>query len=137
MCGPSSAIGLTEHERALWPELRERLRVPGHSMAMMRGVLGSDAEVAVVVSVTPAGIAQPLALVVTPAIAAEITDLGSAGDLRLGRIAGDEITVVMGRAGGEQPIALLMTDWIREHLFVYARELWHRPRRRPGEVPPG
>jgi hypothetical protein len=44
MCGPTSAIGLDDSERELWPQLRERLRQPDRMMALMRGLLGSDAE---------------------------------------------------------------------------------------------
>ena len=40
MCGAYSAFGLDEAERLLWPHLRERLRQPGRSMGVMRGVLG-------------------------------------------------------------------------------------------------
>jgi hypothetical protein len=64
MCGSVSAIGLQERERQRWPYLRERLRVPGQLMALMRGVLG-DAEVAVVVAVTPQGAVTSLAILTT------------------------------------------------------------------------
>jgi predicted dehydrogenase len=52
VCDSVSAIGLEENERRLWPQLRERLRVPGQSMALMRGVLG-DAEVVAVPRLRP------------------------------------------------------------------------------------
>jgi hypothetical protein len=84
MCGPSSALGLADTERALWPVLRERLRVPGQLMGLMRGLLGGDAEVGVVVATSPAGIAVPLAILVTPSIVAEIAfaDEQPGGDVR-------------------------------------------------------
>ena len=132
MCGPNSALGLDQRERELWPQLRDRLREPGRLMAMMRGVLGGDSEVAVLVTVTPEGVARPVAILVTPPIEAEI-ELSQEGsdDLRRGRIGDDDVEVVMGSGHGEppHPIALLTTDWMREHLYLYARELWHRPRR--------
>jgi hypothetical protein len=43
MCGASSAVGLADAERALWPLLRDRLRTPGQLMGLMRAVLGGDA----------------------------------------------------------------------------------------------
>lgn len=130
MCGPSSAVGLTELERVLWPVLRERLRAPGRLMGLMRGVLGGDAEVAVVVSTTAAGIATPVAMLVTPAIAAEITVVedGPGTDVRRARIGGDPVEVLYAAVDGADPgpVAILMTDWIRHHLYLYSRELWHR-----------
>jgi hypothetical protein len=131
MCGSNSAVGLAAHERALWPLLRERLRVSGQLMGLMRGVLGGDAEVAVVVTTTPAGIARPVALVVTPVIAEEITlsEGSTQKDVRRGRIGDDEVEVMMGHLPGEdpRPVAVFVTGWMREHLYLYARELWHRP----------
>jgi hypothetical protein len=125
-------VGLAEQERALWPQLRERLRVPGQLMGLMRGVLGGDAEVAAVVTTTPAGIAKPVAIIVTPVIAAEIRLLDSSTqpDVRRGRIGDDEVEVLIGRVQGEdpRPVAVFVTGWMREHLYLYARELWHRPR---------
>ena len=135
MCGPTSALGLAEHERVLWPFLRERLRRPGRLMGLMRAVLGDDVEVAVVVETTPSGVARPLALLATPAIAAEVELLehGGAGDLRPGRVGGDDVEVVLGSVHGEpvRPVAVLVNDWLRVNLHPYARELWHRPRREP------
>src|SRR5829696_2356011 len=132
MCGATSAVGLGEQERQLWPLLRERLRRPGQLMGLMRGVLGADAEVAALVTTTPAGTVRPVAILVTPAIAAEITFVDGSPDaqLRRGRIGEDEMDVLIGRVGREdpRPIAILVTDWMREHLYLYARELWHRPR---------
>jgi len=130
MCGASSAVGLGDAERALWPLLRDRLRVPGQLMGLMRGVLGGDAEVAAVVTTTPTGITRPVAILVTPAIAEEITLLeGAPGqDVRQARIGDDEVEVLLGRAPSEEarPVAIFVTDWIRQHLSLYARELWHR-----------
>jgi hypothetical protein len=39
-------------------------------------------------------------------------------------------TVVIGRLQDEdpRPVAVFVTGWMREHLYLYARELWHRPR---------
>ena len=141
-----SAIGLAEQERRWWPFLRERLRVPGHLMAMMRGVLG-DAEVAAVVAVTPEGVVRPIAVLATaPPIADEIrlTDGpradGPRGDgvaragLRPAKI-GDydvEVLVADGPDGRAAPVAVLATPWIDQHLLLYARTLWHRRRPRPG-----
>lgn len=125
MCGPSSAIGLDDHERELWPVLRERLRVPGHSMAMMRGILGGDAEVGVIAAVTPGGLSHPLAILVTPGIAAEVGVVDPEGDTRRALVGDNEVVVLMD-AAGHRPIAVLVNDWIRAHLTVYARELWHR-----------
>lgn len=131
MCGSNSAVGLAEDERAQWPLLRERLRVPGQLMGLMRGVLGGDAEVAVVVTTTPAGIAKPVAILATPMIAEEITLLrdGPKSDVRRGRIGDDEVEILISSAGGgDRALAVFVTGWIREHLYLYARELWHRPR---------
>lgn len=135
MCGPNSALGLAEQERALWPVLRERLRVPGRLMGLMRGVLGGDAEVGVVVATTPTGIAVPLAILVTPSIAAEITFDGDGPegrtDVRRGWIGDDPVEVLVGEVDGAEPapLAIMVTGWMREHLFLYSRELWHRRRR--------
>ena len=137
MCGPSSALGLDEVERAVWPDLRERLRRPGRLMALMRGVLGGDAEVAAVVSITPEGVVTPLALLATPGIVAEITLRepapadGAEGrdraDVRRGRIGDYDVDVLMRTdADAETPAAVLVSPWIFEHLTLYARKLWSR-----------
>jgi hypothetical protein len=131
MCGASSAVGLGDAERALWPLLRDRLRAPGQLMGLMRGVLGDDAEVAAIVTTTPAGISRPVAILVTPAIADEITLLEPVPgrDVRRGRIGDDEVEVLLGGPGPSEdaePVAIFVTDWIRQHLSLYARELWHR-----------
>ena len=132
MCGSSSAVGLGDAERALWPLLRDRLRKPGQLMGLMRGVLGDDAEVAAVVTTTPTGITRPVAILVTPAIAEEITLLEAAPgrDVRRARIGDDEVEVLLAEPNEDAlPIAVFVTDWIRQHLSLYARELWHRRRR--------
>ncbi len=132
MCGASSAVGLADAERALWPLLRDRLRTPGQLMGLMRGVLGGDAEVAAVVTTTPTGISRPVAILVTPAIAEEITLLEgpSGSDVRRALIGAEEVEVLLGgdlaTADGGRPVAIFVTDWIRQHLSLYARELWHR-----------
>jgi hypothetical protein len=99
-------------------------------MGLMRGVLGGDTEVAVVVTTTPAGISSPLAILVTDAIAAELDllDQDRSAGLCRARIGEDEVDVVVDRLPGEEPqlLALLITGWMREHLYLYARELWHR-----------
>ena len=133
MCGSTSAVGLADQERALWPMLRERLRVPGQLMGLMRGVLGGDAEVAALVTTTPSGIARPVAVLVTPEIAEEITlleDDRGGGDVRRGRIGEDDVEVLIGGSRDEdpRPVAIFVTDWMREHLYLYSRELWHRRR---------
>ena len=129
MCGPNSALGLDETERVLWPELKERLRQPGRLMALMRGVLGGDAEVAAVVAITPAGVVAPLAILVSPAIADEI-HIDGATDVAgrtAGRIGDYDVEVLLGETSGRRgPIAVLMTPWIFENLTLYARKLWSR-----------
>ena len=130
MCGPTSAIGLDDAERALWPQLRERLRLPGRSMALMRGILGGDAEVAAVVAVEPAGIVRPLALLATPAIAAEI-ELGSDAPAdplqpRHALIGDYDVEVLTDPSARDQPVAVLVSPWIFENLTLFTRKLWSR-----------
>jgi len=127
MCGPNSALGLEETERELWPELRDRLRQPGQLMALMRGVLGGDAEVAAVTAVTPAGVVRPLAILATPVIADEI-DLDDSGDTQAtGHIGDYDVDVLMTEQGGvRRPAAVLVSPWIFENLTLYARKLWTR-----------
>jgi hypothetical protein len=127
MCGPNSALGLEEAERELWPELRDRLRQPGQLMALMRGVLGGDAEVAAVTAVTPAGVVRPLAILATPVIADEIDLDDSGGTHVAGRIGDYEVDVLMTDKGGvRRPAAVLVSPWIFENLTLYARKLWSR-----------
>jgi hypothetical protein len=127
MCGAHSSIGLDETERALWPLLRERLRRPSRLMALMRGVLGSDAEVAAVAAVTPSGIVEPLALLATPAIVDEISFVGHAEDgVRPGRIGDYDVDVIVDLAAGDRPLAVLVSPWIFHNLTLYARKLWSR-----------
>jgi hypothetical protein len=131
MCGTSSAVGLGEQDRTLWPLLRERLRRSGQLMGLMRGVLGGDTAVAAVVTTTPRGIVRPIAIIVTSSIADEITLLDAAveTDVRRALIGDDEVEVLIGPGTDDvQPVAIFVTDWIREHLNLYARELWHRAR---------
>lgn len=131
MCGPHSALGLDETERELWPELRERLRQPGQMMAVMRGVLGGDAEVAAVTAVTPAGVVRPLAILATPMIAAEITldehDEAAGAGRRTGRIGDYPVDVLMTSSGSRpRPAAVLISPWIFENLTLFTRKLWTR-----------
>ena len=127
MCGPHSALGLEDAERELWPELRERLRQPGMLMAMMRGVLGGDTEIACVVTVTPAGIVHPVALLATPAIADEIElgDEPAVAGVRRATIGGDDVDIVVGEDGA-RPLAVLVNPWLFHNLTLYARKLWSR-----------
>lgn len=131
MCGPTSAIGLADEERAHWPWLRERLRVPDQCMGLMRAVLGSDAEVAAVVATDTRGVSRALAVVATPVIVTEIAlpDLGvREDDVVIGHIGDDDVAVLI-PPGSSTPAAMLITPWMREHLYLYARQLWW-PRRR-------
>jgi hypothetical protein len=129
VCGTSSAIGLNEVDRADWPQLRERLRQPDHLMALIRGVLAGDEEVAAVAAVTPAGIVRPLAILVTPAIEDEL-DLGipTGDDRTAGHIGDYEVEVLLDAAaeGEQRAIAVLMTPWIFENLVLFSRKLWSR-----------
>lgn len=121
MCGAHSALGLQDVERDSWSRVRERLREPGQLLALMRGVLGGDTEVAVAATVTPEGIARPVAVLVGPELAAEIelADASAAvSPARLGPY-DVEVVVVDGR-----PSAILLSPWLRENLTVYARKLW-------------
>jgi hypothetical protein len=127
VCGPHSALGLEETERELWPELRDRLRQPGQLMALMRGVLGGDAEVAAVTAVTPAGVVRPLAILATPVIADEIELTDSGEQRNKGRIGDYDVDVLMTDQGGvRRPAAVLVSPWIFENLTLYARKLWTR-----------
>lgn len=135
MCGPHSALGLDETERELWPELRERLRQPGQMMAVMRGVLGGDAEVAAVTAVTPDGVVRPLAILATPVIADEIDldepENGESSSRRTGTIHDYPIEVLMTGSGDMiRPAAVLVTPWIFENLTLFTRKLWTSRRRR-------
>ena len=131
MCGSVSAIGLQDIERETWPYLRERLRSPGRLMGLMRGVLG-DAEVAIVIGVTPEGVVTVLALVATTeVIANEISLIGPEDDqhdLWRAMIGDDEVRVLVGEGvnGHPRPLAILTTPWIEQHLLLYARTLWRR-----------
>jgi hypothetical protein len=133
MCGSVSAIGLEARERELWPHLRERLRVPGQLMALMRGVLG-DAEVAAVVAVSPQGAVTVLAIMMTNDAIVEETRLADdeqgvgPGDTRRATIGDYDVEVVMGDGpdGGARPLAVLATPWIEQNLLLYARVLWRR-----------
>jgi hypothetical protein len=128
MCGSVSAISLEASERRSWPYLRERLRRPGHLMALMRGLLG-DVEVAAVTAVTPEGAVTPLAVLTTADAIAQEVRLGPGQDeLRPGRI-GDydvEVLVEAGPDGRPRPLAVLVTPWIEQHLLLFARTLWRR-----------
>jgi hypothetical protein len=127
VCGPHSALGLEETERELWPELRERLRQPGQLLALMRGVLGGDAEVAAITAVTPAGVVRPLAILATPVIADEIELTDNGEEHAAGRIGDYDVDVLMTeRLGVRRPAAVLVTPWIFENLTLYARKLWTR-----------
>jgi hypothetical protein len=125
VCGAHSALGLDEVERVAWPHLRERLRRPDRLMALMRGVLGGDAEVAVVAAVTPEGVATPLALLVSPALADELVlDPPHAGtDVRTGHLGEYDVELLTVE---DTPVAVLMTPWIFDNLSVYSRKLWSR-----------
>jgi hypothetical protein len=131
MCGSVSAIGLQDIERETWPYLRERLRMPGRLMGLMRGVLG-DAEVAVVIGVTPEGVVTVLAILAsTEVIINELRlvepEEGNEGLWRA-MIGDDEVRVLVGEwpDGNPQPLAILTTPWIEQHLLLYARTLWRR-----------
>ena len=132
MCGSVSAIGLEDRERQLWPRLRERLRRPGQMMALMRGVLG-DAEVAVVVAVTPDGTVTPVALLATAEEIAQEIELAPhehdrEPETRAAKIGDYDVEVVVDVGPDRQvrPLAVLATPWIEQHLLLYARTLWRR-----------
>ena len=96
------------------------------SMGLMRAVLGGDTEVAVVVATTPAGISSPLAVLVTPVIAAELAlpvgpQPGSVGAAHVGPY---DVDVVYDQTA--RPAALLISPWLFENLSMYARKLWVR-----------
>ena len=132
VCGPTSAIGLDNAERELWPELRERLRRPGALMALMRGVLGGDTEVAAVTTVTPDGVVTPVALLVTPGLATELhLDRLVADGVWAARVGDYDVEVLTaGTRSGDEPIAVRVNPWIAQHLTLFARKLWTRRRAR-------
>ncbi|GAB1640850.1 hypothetical protein [Krasilnikovia sp. MM14-A1259] len=130
MCGSVSAIGLEAGDRELWPTVRERLRVTGRMMALMRGLLG-DTEVAAVVAVEPRGAVTPLAILcTTQVIVDEISfaeDPGGDG-VWPAKIGDYDAEVLVGEDpdGRRRPLAILVTPWIEQHLLVFARTLWRR-----------
>lgn len=95
-------------------------------MALMRGVLGGDTEIAAVAAVSPAGIVQPIAILATPAIADEITLAGRhPGGICPARIGDDEVEVVLADDDG-RPIAVMVNAWLFHNLTLYTRKLWSR-----------
>ncbi len=131
MCGPTSAISLEDHERTTWVEVKESLREPGQLSGLMRGFLGE--EVAVAIATSPDGVVRPLAVLVTDNIAAElVVPRPVPGPGWVKAQAGDyPVEVWVGASDPDaHPVALKMTDWMQEHLLLYARQLWHR-RRKP------
>lgn len=129
MCGPTSAIGLEQPERALWAQLREHVREPGRYSGLMRGFL-ADREVAAAVVTARDGAVRPVAVLVSPEIEAELVvpEDATAGwsEVQLGdyRVEAffDE------REGRLRPLAVRMTPWMHEYLVLYARRLWGRRR---------
>ncbi|WP_328465738.1 hypothetical protein OHA21_44355 [Actinoplanes sp. NBC_00393] len=126
---------MNEQERQWWPLLRERLRVPGHLMAFMRGVLG-DVEIVAVTAVTPHGAVTPVAVLATPdEIAQEIHLIDDVrqgehqpADVRHAEIGGYDAPVltIQEPDGQVRPIAVFITPWIEQHLLLFARTLWRR-----------
>lgn len=132
MCGPNSAIGLEQWERDVWAVIKDALREPGTLAGLMRGFLG-DGEVSFVVATVPEGLSRPLAMIVNPVVAAELEleDPGMNADRQVGSIGGDPVEVLVGDVDGvRRPLAIRVTPWITEHMFVYARRLWWPPRSR-------
>lgn len=92
----------------------------------MRGLLGSDAEVAAVVATTPDGIAAPIALLATPALIEELSFGEPLGEgWRAARIGDYDVTVAVDPKT-DRPIAIGMTPWIFENLTLFGRKLWSR-----------
>lgn len=130
MCGPTSAIGLESQERALWLAVKDQLRRPGVMPGLMRGFL-ADSEVAAVVEIEPTGAVRPVAVLVTLAIAEELalSDPTLSAHRQAARIGEYDVEVLVGEVDGQRrPAAVLVTQWIYEHLILYSRQLW-RPRR--------
>jgi hypothetical protein len=129
MCGPTSAIGLEEPERALWSGVRPHFREPGRFVGLMRGFL-ADREVAAIVSTAVDGAVRPVAVLVSPDIAAELVVPGDAqaGWSQVGL--GDYQVAVFFEERGDAltPVAVRMTPWMHEYLVLYARRLWGRRR---------
>ena len=95
-------------------------------MGLMRAVLGGDAEVAVVVATTAAGVSAPLAVLVTPVIAAELTlpAVLEPGSVVAAHVGPYDVEVVVDEQA--RPAALLISPWLFENLSLYARKLWVR-----------
>ena len=111
--------------------------MPGHYMALMRGLLG-EVELAVVAAVTLDGYAKPQAILAgAPELRAEIELVGAEGPIgedglamQAGKIIDDPIQVITepDGQGGRRILAVLATPWIDQHLLLYARNLWYRRR---------
>jgi hypothetical protein len=98
-------------------------------MGLMRGVLGGETDVAVVVATSSDGLSVPRAILVTPAIADELamSPGGPSRGVQIGKVGEYAVEVVVDEASGA-PLALLMSPWIFENLSLYARKLWWRRR---------
>jgi hypothetical protein len=126
MCGPSSAIGLEQHERDAWTSVRDQLRVPGEYAGLMRGFLGGE-EVAVAIATDRDGVAHEQAVLLTAAIEAELTlsDPTLAAPVQAATVGDYDVEVLVGEVRGHRrPVAVRTTPWIRQHLLLYARQLW-------------
>lgn len=55
---------------------------------------------------------------------------GTPPDVAAARIGDDDVRVLLwpGPDGRSEPVAVLSTPWIDQHLLLYARTLWHRRR---------
>ncbi len=132
MCGPSSAISLEQHERDAWMAVRDQLRMPDHYAGLMRGFLGGE-EVAVAISTDREGRSHEVAVLVTATIGAEITlsDPTLSAPAQPASVGGYDVEVLVGHLGGQRrPVAVRTTPWMRQHLLLYARQLWWPPKRR-------
>jgi hypothetical protein len=129
MCGPTSAIGLEEPERALWWLVRHHFEEPGRFVGLMRGFL-ADREVAAIVTTAVDGAVRPVAVLVSADIEAELVVGEDAGagwsEVGLGDYRVEVFFDVLDES--LRPVAVRMTPWMHEYLVLYARRLWGRRR---------
>ena len=110
--------------------MKDELRKRHHLAGLMRGFLGNE-EVAVVIATTPQGRVHPVVVLVTDAIAAAIVLPDAASDGWVTAHAFDyPIEVWLDPARHPvRPVVLKTTEWIEEHLLLYARQFWRPPYR--------